>query len=278
MEINLEEVSVEFDRGHSFKRKALTGVSLVLMEQEATALIGPTGSGKSTLLRVIAGLLKPTSGRVKISKKSGPIVLSIQEPHRGFFAATVWEEVQFGPENQGLSSAEISARVEWALAAVELPVEKWEVPPFLLSGGEQRRVALASAIAMKPRFLLLDEPTIGLDRTGKESLVILLKKIRSETKMGLLIASHEPNFLYAITNRVLLLEQGVLRADTTWGLLAARFQPFAELGLELPLLLSVLLQLKAEGAQVNPEQNMETEALKELRQFLRKEREGVEGP
>ncbi|HBG16220.1 MAG TPA: hypothetical protein DDW93_05520, partial [Firmicutes bacterium] len=162
--------------------------------------------------------------------------------------------------------------------AVELPVEKWEVPPFLLSGGEQRRVALASAIAMKPRFLLLDEPTIGLDRTGKESLVILLKKIRSETKMGLLIASHEPNFLYAITNRVLLLEQGVLRADTTWGLLAARFQPFAELGLELPLLLSVLLQLKAEGAQVNPEQNMETEALKELRQFLRKEREGVEGP
>ncbi len=157
MEINLKDVSVVFSRTGDQHFKALNKISFLFKQGETVALMGPTGSGKSTLLRVMAGLIKPTSGQLSLSGDLQSVILSIQEPHRGFFAATVREEVAFGPENLRLSQSEVKERTKWALTAVELPKEKWEVPPFLLSGGEQRRVALASVLAMKPQILLLDE-------------------------------------------------------------------------------------------------------------------------
>lgn len=274
MELKLEAVSVEFLQGEGGRHQALNRTTLSLQSGEAVALLGSTGAGKSTLLRVIAGLVKPTSGQVH-GVREGAVALAIQEPDRGFFAATVKEEVQFGPDNQGFTKKESARRAAWALEMVQLPVAKWEVSPFRLSGGEQRRVALASVLAMRPRFLLLDEPTIGLDQPGKDALILILKKLMREETMSILIASHDPDFLYMVTRRVLLLDQGMLRADCAWGRLGENYATFAALGLKLPLLLTVLRQLKAVGAPVNTEQDSATEAREELSKLLRQKGKGV---
>ncbi len=275
MEINLKDVSVVFSRTGDQHFKALNKISFLFKQGETVALMGPTGSGKSTLLRVMAGLIKPTSGQLSLSGDLQSVILSIQEPHRGFFAATVREEVAFGPENLRLSQSEVKERTKWALTAVELPKEKWEVPPFLLSGGEQRRVALASVLAMKPQILLLDEPTIGLDGPGKQNLISLLKKINNELGVSLLIASHDPDFLFSLTRRVLLLDRGQLQMDTTWGALVKKTRELKKTGLELPLILRVLLQLKEKGVPVDPGQDQEAKARGELEKLVKEESEGV---
>jgi energy-coupling factor transport system ATP-binding protein len=277
MEIKLSEISVDFSRSGAQKEEALKQVSLRLRAGEAVALLGPIGAGKSTLLRVIAGLIKPVSGSLTINPKEETVGLSIQEPQRGFFAATVREEVAFGPENQELSSAEVDARVAWALGAVNLPTAKWEVSPLCLSGGEQRRVALAATLAMKPRFLLLDEPTIGLDGPGYEGLIAVLEKLRAETKIGLLVASHDPEFLYALTERVLVLAGGKLYADTTWGGLAEQEESLAGLDLQLPFLLSLLRRLQVAGAPVDPIQERRAGAWAELKRLREAGGKGAAG-
>ena len=279
MELKADKLTMVFTREGEEKKRALDKVSLRIKAGEAVALIGPIGSGKSTLLRILAGLVKPTSGRVTVEgREEGPVVLAIQEPQRGFFAATVREEVAFGPENLELPPAEVAARVEWALTAVNLRKERWTASPFQLSGGEQRRVALAAALAMKPRFLLLDEPTIGLDGPGQAALVETLRRIRAETGLGLLVASHDPDFLFALTRRVLVLVDGKLTADSTWGGLLQTGPALETQGLELPFLLSLLHRLQAAGAPVAAAQETPEEAWAELTRFSRARRQegGVE--
>ncbi|HHW11541.1 MAG TPA: ABC transporter ATP-binding protein [Firmicutes bacterium] len=272
MEIKLEEISVVYARKDA-PLKALNNVSFTIKTGEAVALLGPIGSGKSTLLQVMAGLFKPTSGRLSVGGQDGPIVLSIQEPQRGFFAATVREEVAFGPENLDLNRAEIEARVAWALTAVGLEREKWETSPLKLSGGEQRRVALAAALAMKPRFLLLDEPTIGLDGPGEEALRQTLQRIKTEMGIGLLVASHDPDFLYMFTDRVLVLVNGELRADTTWSAWAQKASAVAP-DLKLPFLLGLLRRLAEAGAPVNAAPATPAEAWYELSRLRRAREKG----
>ena len=272
MEIKLEEISVVYPRKEA-PLKALNKVGFTIKTGEAVALLGPIGSGKSTLLQVMAGLRPPTSGRISVHGQEGPIVLSIQEPQRGFFSSTVREEVAFGPENLDLDPAEIEARVAWALTAVDLDRDKWETSPLQLSGGEQRRVALASALAMKPGFLLLDEPTIGLDGPGEEALRQTLKRIRTETAIGLVVASHDPDFLFMLTERVLVLVGGELQADTSWGTWAQKAAAVSP-DLELPFLLGLLRRLAEAGAPVNAAPETPADAWDEL---FRLRREGEKG-
>ena len=277
MEIKLADISVDFGRSGEQKEEALKKVSLRLKAGEAIALLGPIGSGKSTLLRVIAGLIKPVSGSLSVKPPEGTVGLSIQEPQRGFFAETVREEVAFGPENQDLPSAEVDLRVDWALTAVNLNPAKWEVSPLHLSGGEQRRVALAATLAMKPRFLLLDEPTIGLDSPGYQALTAVLQKLKAETDIGLLVASHDPDFLYALTERVLVLVGGKLYVDTSWGGLAGQEEVLASLGLQLPFLLSLLRRLQEAGAPVESTQDRIDGAWAELSRLRRAGKKGATG-
>ena len=275
MEIKAKEITMVFARDGEGKKQALSGVTFRLKAGEAVALIGPIGAGKSTLLRILAGLVKPTSGQVTVEgREEGPVVLAIQEPKRGFFAATVREEVAFGPENMELPPAEVAARVAWALTAVGLSEERWSVSPFQLSGGEQRRVALAVALAMKPRFLLLDEPTVGLDGPGEVALAETLRKIRAETGLGLLVASHNPDFLFGLTRRVLVLVNGKLKADTTWGGLCGRGPELEAESLELPFVLSLLYRLQTAGAPVAAAQETPEEAWAELARFCRQRQQG----
>ena len=166
MEIKLEEISVVYPRKEA-PLKALNKVGFTIKTGEAVALLGPIGSGKSTLLQVMAGLRPPTSGRISVHGQEGPIVLSIQEPQRaslqlryGKRSLLVPGTLIWTPRNRGAGG--------WALTAVDLDRDKWETSPLQLSGGEQRRVALASALAMKPGFYFWMNRRSGWTVRGKQ--------------------------------------------------------------------------------------------------------------
>jgi len=271
MEIGLHNISVRYQSGHKQRRQALTGVSLYLRQSEKVAVIGPSGSGKSTLLRVLAGLIQPSAGRVEKYGAQGGLALCIQEPQKGFFAATVWEEVAFGPQNLDLTEQEIVERVNWALEVVDFPMGKRQASPFSLSGGEQRRVALASVLSMKPSFLLLDEPTAGLDGAGKKQLSVLLHKLSTVHHMTLVIVAHESDFLFPLTDRVLILDEGVLVTDTTWMVLDKEEEVLKRAGLKSPTVLHILRTLNERGAPVQMDFTAYPEALAELRKLVRRE-------
>ncbi len=269
LEIKLRDVSVNYYPATAWQTRALAGVNLSVRAGEQVALVGSAGSGKSTLLRVAAGLLLPEKGKVEIPPEAG-VALALQEPRRGFFASTVWEEVAFGPENLDLPAAGVRERVRWALRVTGLPEEKWGASPFSLSGGEQRRLALASVLAMRPHFLLLDEPTAGLDAAGKGELTAVLRKLAEVGGTALVIASHEMDFVFPLTRRVVLLEGGRLVADTRWGALGKEPAVLERLGLQLPAALRLLHRLAREGAPVDPGQETVEGAVEELRKLVRR--------
>ncbi|AIU70286.1 ABC transporter ATP-binding protein [Thermococcus eurythermalis] len=196
-------------------REVLRGVSLTL-DQEILALVGPNGSGKTTLAKHLNGLLKPTRGRVlvdgmdtrehtvaELSRKVGYV---FQNPEHMFFEETVFKEVAFGPKNLGLSEAEVEERVRWALGAVGLGGFE-ERTPYSLSGGEKQRLAIACVLAMRPKYLVLDEPTTGLDWKAERSVVEVIKSLR-ERGHGILLITHDMDLVLELADRVVLLRGG----------------------------------------------------------------------
>lgn len=196
-------------------REVLRGVNLAFGE-EILALVGPNGSGKTTLAKHFNGLLKPTRGRVlvdgldtrrhtvaELSRKVGYV---FQNPEHMFFEETVFKEVAFGPRNLGLSEEEIKERVRWALRAVNLEGFE-ERTPYSLSGGEKQRLAIACVLAMRPKYLILDEPTTGLDLRAERSVVETIKSLR-ESGHGILLITHDMDLVLELAERVVLLMEG----------------------------------------------------------------------
>jgi energy-coupling factor transport system ATP-binding protein len=201
-------------------REALAGVSLTVGEGEFVALIGRNGSGKTTLAKHLNGLLAPTAGRVlldgrdvggqpleRVAQRVGYV---FQDPDHQLFAATVGDEVAFGPQNLGLPPGEVEARVTEALAAVGL-VER-EADPFVLDKGARQRLAVASVLALRPDVLILDEPTTGLDHSEQERMLALLAALHAGGRTIVMI-THTPWVIAAHARRVVLLADGRLRFD-----------------------------------------------------------------
>ncbi len=196
-------------------REVLRGIDLVFGE-EILALVGPNGSGKTTLAKHLNGLLKPTTGRVlvdgmdtrehtvaELSRKVGYV---FQNPEHMFFEETVFKEVAFGPKNLELDDLEVEERVRWALEAVGLGGFE-ERTPYSLSGGEKQRLAIACVLAMRPKYLILDEPTTGLDWKAERSVVETIKSLR-EDGHGILLITHDMDLVLELAERVVLLEDG----------------------------------------------------------------------
>ncbi|NJE01325.1 energy-coupling factor ABC transporter ATP-binding protein [Thermococcus sp. JdF3] len=196
-------------------REALKGVSFE-MGKEIVALVGPNGSGKTTLAKHLNGLLKPTRGRVTVdgmdtrehtvAELSTKVGYVFQNPEHMFFEENVFREVAFGPRNLGLSDDEIEERVRWALRSVNLEGYS-ERTPYSMSGGEKQRLAIACVLAMKPKYLILDEPTTGLDARSSSSVVDAVRKLRSEGH-GILLITHDMDLVLELAERVLLLHDG----------------------------------------------------------------------
>jgi len=200
MSIILEAVDYIYQLGSVHETNALKGINLVIKEGEFVGLIGHTGSGKSTLVQHINGLIKPTKGKVivddqEVSAKRGKLKeirqkvgLVFQYPEHQLFEETVFEDIAFGPKNLGLAATEIEKRVKKALQMVHLDYEKYRtLSPFTLSGGEKRRVAIAGVLAMDPKYLILDEPTAGLDPRGRDEILAQIAELHQQGMTVILV-------------------------------------------------------------------------------------------
>lgn len=204
--------------GYPDGTQALRGVSFTVLPGEAVALVGANGAGKSTLLHHLNGTVSPGRGTVAIDglAVAGPSLAEIrkrvgmvfQDPDDQLFMPSVAEDVAFGPLNLGLDADEVAARVKGALATVDA-LDLAAKPPYRLSAGEKRRVAIATALAMEPDVLVMDEPTSGLDPRSRRDLCRLLQAF-SHTKI---IATHDLDLVLELCPRTLVLHRGELMAD-----------------------------------------------------------------
>jgi energy-coupling factor transport system ATP-binding protein len=220
MSLRVENLSYTYNPGTPAVTVALRGVSLSVERGEWVSIVGHTGSGKSTLAQHLNALLLPQSGRVEIDgvevkrKAKGlralrrKVGLVFQYPEQQFFAETVREEIAFAPSNWGVQGEELDASVFDAVRAVGLDSALLDSNPFALSGGQQRRVALASVIAMRPDYLVLDEPTAGLDAAGVRELARLLAKVRADG-LAVIQVTHDLQSALEHSDRILVLENGV---------------------------------------------------------------------
>lgn len=203
---------------------ALRSISLAIQEGEFLGIAGHTGSGKSTLISLLNGLAKPTEGTVYFRGQSlqdkavalearKAIGVVFQYPERQLFAATVYDDVAFGPRQQKLSPEEVEARVRRALELVEVPFDDvYAKSPFALSGGQQRRVAMAGILAMRPEVLVLDEPTAGLDPAGREEILGLIQRLHGQG-LTCIMVSHSMDDLARYCTSLLILNEGTLFAE-----------------------------------------------------------------
>jgi len=271
-----------YSKGTPFETGALKGVTLDFQPGEIVALIGHTGSGKSTLLQHLNGLLKADSGQVLFdgidihsSKETlrqcrFNVGLCFQYPEQQLFESTVYKDISFGPKNMGLSEEEIKKRVLSAISYVGLSEEYLEKSPFDLSGGEKRRVAIAGVIAMEPEFLILDEPTAGLDPIGKNSLLKLIKEYNASTGSTVIFVSHNMDDVADVADRVVVMSKGQVALSGTVEHVYSQGEMLSELGLDVPEITNIFLDLKKNGFDLGDTAYTVEGAKESILNYLRK--------
>ncbi len=246
-----------YNPGLPNQKEALRGVNLRVGEGELIGLIGPTGSGKTTLAQHFNLLLTPTSGLVSLfgQKLNGTNLHAVRKevgflfqfPEKQLFEETVYKDVAFGPNNLKLPQQKIKERVQESLEMVKLNYDQFASrSPFSLSGGEQRRVALAGVLAMEPQLIILDEPTVGLDPAGSDLVAEILKELHLSGKTVILI-SHNLDFVFSLTNRVIALQRGKIYAQGPPESFMDDEETLPGLGLNLPSLNYMLFLLRKAG-------------------------------
>lgn len=241
--------------------KALKDINLQINEKDFLVLMGGIGSGKSTLLQVMNGILKPQKGRFffqeeevkseKLRSLRKKIGLLFQYPEHQLFAETVEEDVAFAPKNLGFSKEEITACVQEALELVGLPAAVYkERSPFSLSGGEQRKAALAGVLAFKPELLLLDEPISGMDPDSTKAILNLLDKLNTVKGTTIVIVSHEIDKMLDYANRFMVLSEGRVLMDGCPSDILTESKLLRTMNLEPPLGRRILDRLHDRGIQV----------------------------
>jgi energy-coupling factor transport system ATP-binding protein len=249
-------------RDAALRRPALLDINLEIARGSCAAIIGVTGSGKSTLVQHFNGLLLPTSGSVtvegidvgaqssELQKLRRLVGLLFQFPEAQLFERTIFADVAFGPQHLHLARREIRARVIEALEMVGLPHREYaHRSPFELSGGQQRRVALASVLAMRPGILILDEPGVGLDAEGKEEFYQCIQSLHQQGITVVLI-SHDMAEVAELAEQLFVLHLGRLVLQGTPRDIFAQPAALREYGLAPPPLSSLLMQLRQRGLPV----------------------------
>ena len=263
MAIQVEDLCYTYGEGTALERQALKHVSFEIQDGEFVGLIGHTGSGKSTLIQHFNGLLKPTSGRVlfdgediwkdvkftrEIRFKVG---LVFQYPEHQLFETTNFEDVCFGPKNQGLDRKTVELRAYEALQNVHFPEDLYYQPPFDLSGGQKRRVAIAGVLAMHPDVLILDEPTAGLDPAGRDEILGLLLQMKKDLGITIILVSHSMEDVAEYVDRIIVMNSGEVMFDGVPKEVFSHYKELEAVGLAAPQVTYLMHDLAEKGIPVD---------------------------
>ena len=250
--IEITDISFTYPDGN----QALDHLSLSIAAGERVAVMGPNGAGKSTLFQMLNGLLRPNAGQVVVDGL--PVVhehfrtvrrkvgLVFQDSDDQLFNATVYREVAYGPANLNVPEDELNATVKWALDVVDMR-DFIDKTPFNLSGGEKKRIALASVLSMKPQILVLDEPTSALDPKASSQLVALLTKLNHDLGITLVFATHDVDIVPVLADRVVLMDHGSIQFSGTPTEAFREKDLLRHLGLRLPLIAHLAESLMHDG-------------------------------
>lgn len=277
-----ENLKYLYSVGTPFETAAIENIDFSVENGELVGVIGHTGSGKSTLIQHCNGLLEPHGGAVFLNGKNiwakenrkhirnvrFSVGLCFQYPEYQIFEETVFKEIAFGPKQMGLKAAEIKERVYKSMDFVGIDRSFENKSPFDLSGGQKRRVAIASVIAMEPQVLILDEPCAGLDPKGKRVILDLIKEYRQAVGNTVILVSHSMEDVAEICSRVLVMNKGKTAMYGTVKEVYSHAEELREMGLNVPQITDIFLKLKAEGVDCRTDIFTVSEGVKELNRLL----------
>ncbi|MCI9086524.1 MAG: energy-coupling factor transporter ATPase [Clostridia bacterium] len=258
--IKAENVNYIYQQGTPFERQALYDINLEIPDGSFTAIIGHTGSGKSTLIQHFNALVKPTSGKITIdgidvtaAKTDLKLIrrtvgLVFQYPEHQLFEETVYKDIAFGPTNMELSSEEIDERVRESAALAGLNENLLERSPFDLSGGQKRRVAIAGVLAMKPKVLILDEPTAGLDPSGRDSILKTIKSLHKKNRdMIIIFISHSMEDVAKTAEHIIVMNKGRIETEGNVSEIFEKADTLRKIGLNVPQITTLCDRLRNAG-------------------------------
>lgn len=265
MSINLENVSFTYMAKTPYERQALNDVSLTIEKGEFVALIGHTGSGKSTLVQHLNGLLKPSNGKVSIDgldlstkgdgvkKAKHQVGMVFQYPEHQIFAETVFEDIAFGPRNKGMQEEEVLKQVKDAMKFVGLNYDTFASrSPFQLSGGQMRRVAIAGVVAMNPDYLILDEPSAGLDPRSRDAVFAEIMNLYKKRKMAVILVTHSMEEAARYSNRLLVISGGKIILDGSPNdIYQNHKEDLLKVSMDIPELFKLSEELRVRGMKID---------------------------
>lgn len=259
MSIILDKVNYIYSPGTSHQVQALKDINLEIKDGQFIGVIGHTGSGKSTLIQHFNGLVRATSGTIyfngediyakdfDLKELRTRVGLVFQYPEHQLFETTIFDDVCFGPKNQGLSKEKAGLRAFEALRSVGLSEEVYYHSPFELSGGQKRRVAIAGVLAMKPEVLILDEPTAGLDPAGRDEILQLLRELHRERGITVILVSHSMEDVADYVERIIVMNQGSIMLDDIPREIFLHYRDLEAVGLAAPQVTYLMHELRERG-------------------------------
>lgn len=286
MIIDIKNLNYIYNPKTPFEKKALDEINISIDEGEFIGLIGHTGSGKSTFVQHLNGLMKPTSGSIIVDgvnileKKANlrevrqKVGLVFQYPEHQLFEESVYKDIAFGPKNLGLNEKEVDERVKNAMELVGLDFESLkDRSPFELSGGQKRRVAIAGVIAMKPKVLVLDEPTAGLDPSGRDEILNEVRELFEKEGITIILVSHSMEDVARLVNRILVMHKGKIVMDDTTREIFKRAPELENIGLGVPQITKFMRSFKEKGNMIDDDILTVEEAKEEIMKYLRRKKD-----
>lgn len=282
MSIKLEHLNYVYSQGTAYEKKALKDICLEIPHGEFVGIIGHTGSGKSTLIQHLNGLIKATSGALYYNGENiyeegyhmrelrNQVGLVFQYPEHQLFEIDVMTDVCFGPKNQGLSPEECKQRALEALQLVGLKEKYYQSSPFELSGGQKRRVAIAGVLAMRPKVLVLDEPTAGLDPKGRDDILDQIAYLHRQSDMTVILVSHSMEDIARYADRIIVMNKGTVMYNDAPKKVFEHYQELEKVGLAAPQVTYIMHDLAKRGMPVKTGVTTVEEAADEIMRVLEK--------
>lgn len=284
MSMKLEHLNYVYSPGTAYEKKALNDICLEIPDGEFIGIIGHTGSGKSTLIQHLNGLLKATSGELYFNGENiysegynmrelrNQVGLVFQYPEHQLFEVDVMTDVCFGPKNQGLTPEECEKRALEALKLVGLKEKYYRSSPFELSGGQKRRAAIAGVLAMRPKVLVLDEPTAGLDPKGRDDILDQIAYLHRQSDMTVILVSHSMEDIARYADRIIVMNHGSVMYNDKPEKVFEHYQELEKIGLAAPRVTYIMHDLAEKGLPVKVNVTTVEEAADEIMKVLEKKR------